>query len=332
MFEILSLKRGLVLAGLVLAGCASAPAPTDPESFDRQATLSLTRELSRDFLFGRAPDTEGSRKAQDLIITRMRALGLQPVGDDYRHPFLYGDFVDRETGQDATPNLPGTNLIARLPGRRKDGLTLVITAHYDHLGVRNGEIFNGADDNASGVAGMLAIADYFAANPPRHDMLFVAFDAEEAGFGGARAFMADPPIPASRMTANLNLDMISRGENGGLWASGANHTPAFAPMLAEIAVEAPIALHMGHDGSDPDEEDWTSMSDQVVFYLKKIPHLYLGVEDHPDYHQPSDDFAKIQPDVFIASVETAIMIAAAMDQDLDEIADFRTENCNLSDC
>lgn len=316
-----TLKRSLVVASLVLAGCASVPAPTDPESFDRQATLSLTRELSRDSLFGRAPNTEGSRKAQDLILARMQALGLQPVGGTYRHPFVYGDFADRETGEARTPDLPGTNLMARLPGRRNDGLTLVITAHYDHLGVQNGQIYNGADDNASGVATMLAIADYFAANPPRHDMLFIAFDAEEAGYGGARAFMADPPIPAARMAANLNLDMLSRGETGGLWASGVNHTPMLGPLVAGVAAEAPIGLHMGYDGADPDQEDWTTLSDHVVFYLKGIPHLYLGVEDHADYHKPSDDYSKIQPEVFIAAVETAIMIAAAMDKDLEEIAE-----------
>lgn len=307
-------------AALALAGCASAPEPSAPEAFDRQATLSIVQELSRDALFGRLPGTEGSAKAQQLIKTRMIAVGLAPIGNSYEHPFVYGGLVDREPGENTAPDQTGINLIGKVEGRREDGLTLVVTAHYDHLGVKDGQIHNGADDNASGVGGMLAIAEYFAVNQPRHDMVFVAFDAEEQGFHGARAFISAPPIDQGAITMNLNLDMISRHEGGELWASGASHTPALGPLLGEITPVAPIPLMLGYDGSDESQEDWTNMSDQTVFHGRGIPHLYLGVEDHPDTHGPGDDFTKIKPEFYLGAVETALMIAISLDQNLEDFA------------
>lgn len=308
-------------SALILAGCATAPEPSAPEAFDRQAALSIVQELSRDSLFGRLSGTEGNQKAQELITARMAAIGLAPIRPEgYAHPFTYGGFVDRETGEATEPDKPGVNLIGKVEGRSDKGLTLIVTAHYDHLGVRDGQIHNGADDNASGVGGMLAIAEYFAANPPRHDMLFVAFDAEEQGLAGARAFLANPPIPEDAITLNLNLDMISRHEGGELWASGAHHTPALAPLISEIMPATPIPLAMGYDGSEESQDDWTNMTDSGVFHQRRIPHLYLGVEDHPDYHGPGDDFAKIRPEFYLGAVETALMIAIALDENLEDFA------------
>ncbi|MEO0815832.1 MAG: M28 family peptidase [Pseudomonadota bacterium] len=293
-------------AALVLAGCATAPEPSAPEAFNRQATLDIVQELSRDALFGRLPGTDGSEKAQSLIITRLEEIGASPVGGTYRHAITYGEKGDQ----------PGVNIMAKVDGRSERPQTLVVTAHYDHLGVVDGQIYNGADDNASGVGGLLAIAEYFVANPPRHDVLFVAFDAEEQGFGGAKAFTGNPPLPESAIAFNLNMDMISRHEGDELWASGAHHTPALAPLLSEIIPNAPIPLALGYDGSDDSQDDWTELTDSAVFFQRGIPHLYLGVEDHPDYHGPGDDFSKIKPEFYLGAVETALMIAISLDENL----------------
>ncbi|MEM1150982.1 MAG: M28 family peptidase [Pseudomonadota bacterium] len=299
-----------LVSALWLAGCATAPEPSAPEAFDRQATLTIVQDLSRDSLFGRLPGTEGSATAQRLIIARLEAIGATPVAGTYRHPFTYGENGDQ----------PGVNIMAKVEGRSDSPRTLVVTAHYDHLGVIDGEIYNGADDNASGVGGLLAIAEYFVAYPPRHDVLLVAFDAEEQGFEGAKAFMAAPPIPESAIAFNLNMDMIARHEGEELWASGARHSPALVPLISEIMPDAPIPLAMGFDGSDESQDDWTNMTDSAVFHVRGIPHLYLGVEDHPDYHGPGDDFAKIRSDFYLGAVETALMIAIALDENLEDFA------------
>lgn len=307
-----------IVAGLFLAGCASAPPPSDPAAFSREAAMEMTRDLSRDSLFGRLPGSEGSETARQLIEARMAALGLEPLGQEgYRQSFTYGDFADRPGGE-AGEKQTGINLIARIEGRSDARRTLVVTAHYDHVGVREGEIYNGADDNASGVAALLAVAEYFTKAPPRHDVIFAALDAEETGFHGARALLQQPPVPLDAITLNLNLDMVARGDNGILWASGTSHWPQLIPLVEEIAATAPVTLEMGFDTGDG-RDDWTGLSDQAVFHRAGIPHLYLAVEDHEDYHTPRDDFARIDQDWFARSIETIVMVAAELDSELGRL-------------
>lgn len=307
-----------VILAFVIAACGN---PSEPP-FSIDDTLGLAEALSADTLEGRGAGTAGNAAARALIIDRMEALDVSPVSGRYEHPFTYGPFSTPE-GESAVPDKPGVNVMGLIEGKGDSPLTMVITAHFDHLGVRNGEIFNGADDNASGVAGLLAIAEYFSRNRPRHDILFVAFDAEEDGFGGARAFISDPPIPLSTIAFNLNLDMISRGDNGLLWASGTAHWPALEPLVDEVASSAPVTLSKGFD-TGGGRNDWTLLSDHAVFFRAGIPHLYLGVEDHPDYHRPSDDFDKIDQDWFLNAVETARRLAGEAEKNLPEIYAMRS--------
>ena len=289
-----------------------------PERFSAKPTLEITEALSADSLQGREVGTAGNAKARAMIVARFEELGLLKDGPSYEHPFKYGAFADPESGQDTTPNKTGINLIAYLPGTEGPERSMVVTAHYDHIGIIDGEIHNGADDNASGVAALLAVAEYFSKNPPKHDVAFIAFDAEEDGFGGARAFITEPPVPLDIISFNLNLDMIARGDNELLWASGTHHWPEMKPIVEAVAADAPVTLKMGFDEGDG-REDWTLLSDHMVFFRAGIPHLYLGVEDHVDYHEPSDDFDKIDQDWFLRSVETVVMMAATADQNLEAI-------------
>ena len=85
-----------------------------------------------------------------------------------------------------------------------------MSAHYDHIGVRNGQVFNGADDNASGTAALFALGKYFSEHRPEHTVIFAAFDAEEAGEWGSKSFVKQPPVPAASIVVNINMDMIAR--------------------------------------------------------------------------------------------------------------------------
>ncbi|CAN5769984.1 hypothetical protein BH23GEM9_BH23GEM9_22110 [soil metagenome] len=157
----------------------------DPGAID---TVQLIRDLSvlaHDSMEGRLVGTPGSVRAQRFLVRRFTDTGLQRFGTGYTHPFT---FTRREQ------QMQGVNMIGFVRGSARPDRHIVITAHYDHLGIRDGEIFPGADDNASGTAGLIALADYFVRNPPRHSMVFVAFDAEEGGLQGARAFVANPPV------------------------------------------------------------------------------------------------------------------------------------------
>ncbi|MEO0548931.1 MAG: M28 family peptidase [Pseudomonadota bacterium] len=319
-------SANMALGALLLIGltaCSqveSTPSETlyEPTRFSGDYLLDLAEALSSDDLQGRAPGTEESMRARQMIIDRFEALGVQPVNGSFEHPFLYGPFTNPETGEDAVPDKPGTNVMGLIEGSGESDLTMVLTAHFDHLGVREGEIFNGMDDNASGVTGILAAAEYFSENTPLHNVLIVALDAEEDGLSGARDFVTNPPIPLETIAFNLNLDMVSRGDNGLLWASGAAHWPALEPMIVTVASTAPVEVRMGFDTGEG-RDDWTLLSDHGVFFRAGIPHLYLGVEDHPDYHRPSDDFENVDKDWYLRSIETVVMMADAADAILVEI-------------
>jgi Zn-dependent M28 family amino/carboxypeptidase len=211
------------------------------------------------------------------------------------------------------PRGTGANLIGVVAGRNPDAQVIVLTAHYDHLGIRDGLVFNGADDNASGTAAVLEIARQLALAPPEHPVLIALLDAEEVGSWGARALVEHPPVPLERMALNVNLDMVAR-PNGVLWAAGAHHTPMLRPVLEEVAARAPLTLRLGHDRPGaPELDDWTGSSDHSAFHEAGIPFVYFGVEDHEDYHRPSDDFERVNPSEVAASVRTILLAVRALD-------------------
>lgn len=306
---------------LGLSACG-ADATYQPELFAAKPAIQMLEKLSADEMQGRKVGTEESARARAMIIERFEKLGIAPAGSSYEHPFTYGVFADPDTGADAEPAKSGVNIIGQIAGTGSSDASMIITAHYDHLGVIDGEIYNGADDNASGVVALLAAAEYFAKNPPLHDTLFLAFDAEEDRLGGSIAYVAAPHESLDNVALNLNFDMLARGDNGILWASGTHYWPDMKPIVSDIATRAPVEVKMGFDEGDG-REDWTLLSDHAAFFRAGIPHLYFGVEDHPDYHKPTDDFDKIDQEWFLKSIETVIMVAATMDKQLDEIYAMR---------
>lgn len=304
-----------------LAGC-SGDSGSQSDRFSTEPALELLEALSADALQGRKTGTEENARARAMIIERLESLGISPMDGSFEHPFNYGAFADPSSGENATPTKRGVNIIGKIEGASDRGLSMIVTAHYDHVGVIDGEIYNGADDNASGVVGLLATAEYFTKNPPLNDVIILALDAEEDGLGGAIAFVANPSEPLDQVGLNINFDMLSRGDNGVLWASGTQHWPKMKPIMTEIAAQAPVEIKMGFDQGDG-REDWTLLSDHAAFFRAGIPHLYFGVEDHPDYHRPTDDFGAIDQDWFLRSVESVVMVAAAMDAQLSEIYAMR---------
>lgn len=304
-----------------LAACGSEDS-YQPQFYDAQPAIDMLQALSADELRGRKVGTEENARARAMIIERFETLGVGPAGSSYEHPFTYGTFADPDSGADTQPEKSGVNIIGQIAGTEGGDVSMIITAHYDHVGVIDGEIHNGADDNASGIVGLLAAAEYFSKTPPKHDVTFLAFDAEEDRLGGSIAFVAEPHESLDTVALNLNFDMLARGDNGVLWASGAHHWPDMKPTLSSIAERAPVELKMGFDEGDG-REDWTLLSDHAAFFRAGIPHVYFGVEDHPDYHKPSDDFDKIDQEWFLKSIDTVVMVAAAMDDQLDEIYTMR---------
>jgi hypothetical protein len=305
----------------LLAACSSPVPPaadTDVEpTIDSERLIEDIRTLSSVEMEGRRMGSPGHARAVAFIRERMAEAGTQPLGEDYVLPFRFvarGDTIETD----------GYNVVGLIPGTLEAERYVVVTAHYDHLGIRDGVVYHGADDNASGTAALFAMARYFADNPPRHSIILAALDAEEVGLRGARSFVANPPVPRATIVLNINMDMISRSDERELYAAGAFHYPFLAEYILRTASRAPVTLLMGHD--DPSlgpREDWTMLSDHGAFHEAGIPFVYFGVEDHEDYHRPTDTFENIDPEFFIGAVRTVIEFIREVDPNLHDIEKAR---------
>ena len=300
-------------AGAVVWASFTEPA-YEPQRFDSFRMLEFTEMLSGDALAGRESGAQGAATARSMIKQRFVTSGLLAYQLGYEHEFQHGPLNNRQAQK------AGVNLVGRIEGTDPAGPAMVISAHYDHLGDGDGAIFNGADDNASGVAALVAAAEWFADNPPEHTIIFAAFDAEEAGLMGARNFVRNAPAPIEQIALNVNLDMVARADAGELYAAGAYHTPQLAGVIDEAGMASPLMVLRGHDSPADGDQDWTMLSDHAAFHEAGVPFVYYGVEDHDDYHKTSDEFSKIDPDKFLRSVEAIIIAVELFDERLDEIA------------
>lgn len=308
------LAAALLLGACTTAESPAAPAAPQPSAMHAQL-LQDVRILAADDMQGRDTGAPGGALARAYIIGRLEALGVAapPVGRE--QPW---EMQGRTREGPRTFN--GVNVLGVIPGTRVTDKYIVVTAHYDHVGVaENGQVYNGADDNASGVATMLALAADLKRQAPEHSVLIVALDGEERGLLGARHFVEAPPVPLSSISMNLNFDMTARAETDGkLWVTGTYQHPTFRPLLEPIPANGAVALAFGKDTpEDTGNDNWVNSSDHAAFHRAQVPFLYLGVNFHPDYHRPSDDFEGITPSVFISATELSIASFRALDQGLD---------------
>ena len=304
----------VILALLVLLAVPASRAAAQPILLDSARLLAHLSVLAADSMAGRRMGTPGSARARAYLLGAFARIGLQPVGDGFSKRFTSPARAGAESF--------GVNLVGFVPGTRHTNRYLVVSAHYDHLGVRGAEIFNGADDNASGTSGVLELAQWFRTHPPENSTLFVLFDGEELGELGSTAFVARPPVPLGRIVADVNLDMVSRSARGELYVAGAHPFPVLLPLLDSTAAVSLVTLRLGHD-SGSGHDNWTHQSDQGPFADCAIPFAYFGVEDHPDYHRPTDRVDHIDPAFFFHSVQTVADFVTRLDHALDRVAAVR---------
>lgn len=279
---------------------------------DSERLMAAVTALADPKLEGRAAGSPGGIAARAWVVERFRSIGLQPVSGAYVHPFTFTRMTmsGRQDGK-------GANVLGMCVGTEPKLPFFVVSAHYDHLGVRDGQIYPGADDDASGVAVTMEIAAYCQKTPFRHSIVFAAFDAEERGLQGAKAFLVKPPVPQDRIALNVNLDMVSRNDKREIFIAGTYHYPELKAPLEEIAKRAPITVLFGHDkpvSVAGGVDDWTNQSDHGPFHAAKIPFVYFGVEDHADYHKPTDTADKINRGFFVDVAETILDAVLALDR------------------
>lgn len=297
--------------GLVVSGSDDGKSYPKSKIIDAKRLIKDIKYLSSDGLNGRETGTEGSASARAYIITRFKESGVKPFNGNYLQKFSFSN-------RKKTRKINGVNIVGFMKGKSKPNKYIIITAHYDHLGVKRGKIYNGADDNASGTAALFGVGKYFKKHNPEHSLIFAAFDAEEKGLRGARHFVANLPVKKEDILLNINMDMISRNDKNELYVVGTMHYPYLKKYIKPIQKRAKIKLKFGHEDPKLGRDDWTFSSDHGAFHRKKIPFLYFGVEDHKDYHKPTDIFENIQPKFYVNAVETIVMAIKEIDENYKE--------------
>lgn len=306
---LIALALGLSLSHNAIAQCKNIKISG---LVDRDTLIQDIRILSSDKMNGRKNGTPELELARNYISARYREIGLSAFEQygEYRQSFLQEKWLK---------DIQGVNIIGWIKGTKKPDEFIVVTAHYDHMGSSGKKIFNGADDNASGVAGMLALAHQLAESPPVHSVVFVATDAEEKGLIGAHAFVSEPPVPLEQMKANLNLDMLSQGGfKKRLYVFGVRQHPSFSPLFKRVKEQSGLCLRRGRQGiargfSESRRINWRMASDHGAFFKKGIPFLFVGVDVHHLYHTEDDTFENIESDFYVAAVESSLMLLKGLD-------------------
>ncbi len=250
------------------------------------------RVLASDSLNGRGTGSEGEKMAKAYIESQFKKFKLEKKGTEgYAQSFPFKGGV-HGTGAEGTAN----NIVGYIDNHAMH--TIIFGAHYDHLGLGEngssldanpqGKIHNGADDNASGVAGLLELARYFESNKKKekYNFLFIAFSGEELGLFGSKYFTEHPTIDLTKVNYMINMDMIGRLDptTKSLAVSGTGTSPIWETELKTIS-KGTLTIKTDSAGVGP--------SDHTSFYLKNIPVLHFFTGSHSDYHKPSDDFDKI---------------------------------------
>tara|TARA_B110000091_G_scaffold214538_1_gene268839 strand:- start:5078 stop:6295 length:1218 start_codon:yes stop_codon:yes gene_type:complete len=247
--------------------------------------------LADDKLEGRATGTEGERLASEYIANRFKKLGIEPKGEKgYFQEFNFKPKVGPHSevkfiNQEEDGSITGRNVLGFIDNKAEN--TVVIGAHYDHLGYGNegslyrGEkaIHNGADDNASGVAVMLNLASKLKKENTNNNYLLMAFSGEEMGLLGSNYFVKNATVNTKKINYMINMDMVGRLKDSILAVYGTGTSPIWRQTISSLNDNFNLV----------EKESGVGPSDHTSFYLNDIPVLHFFTGQHEDYHKPSDD-------------------------------------------
>lgn len=331
-------------AALLVAGLAIA-APLSAQSIAtgavaRADVARILSALADDSMQGRLTGTPGADRAAAFVAAEMARIGLTPQGDSGYFQRVALEDLPRSVPSNAPPgtwghdrlillnNLSdldtvpaylrrhGQNVLGEIEGSDpvlKHEVVLV-DAHYDHLGigrpVDGDSIYNGADDDASGVTAVLEIARAMMQGPrPKRTVIFAAMTGEEVGLLGTRWYLAHPAAPIARMAANLEIEMIGRpdplaGGPGRAWLTGYERSTMGDELKSHGIPIVP----------DPrPDQHFFERSDNIAFARAGVPaHTLSSFGLHADYHQPSDDFARVDLDHMTAVIGAAVAAVRLM--------------------
>ena len=309
-----------------MPSCASAPKTKNTSSevtayFDALQIRKLSNHLavlSADNMAGRRFASSESKIAQNYLISSLINSDVQPFQKQYIHPFTHSSFFTEKSGN---------NIIGYVKGTSFPEQYIVLTAHYDHLGRKGTQIYNGADDNASGTAALLAFADKITKEPLKHSVIFLFTDGEEVNLLGSKAFVSQQKQLLPQITLNINVDMIAGSKNTKQLHFIDNRLEQILSQdniqhLRDLPSSSIIKLKRGfkRDNNRANSRvSWTGASDHGPFNSEHIPFIYFGVGMHSNYHTTNDDFENVNLEFYIQAC-----------QSIFEYLNFFDENIHLN--
>ena len=321
------MKRDYLLLALLLVGnitFAQSPIERALNTINRSSAEATINFLASDELQGREAGFHGSRVTSEYIVSLLQWMGVSPLADSYFQPFdayrkerqkkgrleVHPDSIAK-LKQEVHQKLTMRNVLGMIPGKNTKEY-VIVGAHFDHLGIdpvlEGGQIYNGADDNASGVSAVLQIARAFLASgqQPERNVIFAFWDGEEKGLLGSKYFVQTCPF-LSQIKGYLNFDMIGRNNKPQqpkqvVYFYTAAH-PVFGDWLKEDIRKYGLQL-------EPDYRAWENPiggSDNGSFAKVGIPIIWYHTDGHPDYHQPSDHADRLNWDKVVEITKASFL-------------------------
>jgi len=315
--------RALICIGLItfVLGCSSSVTIKEKSksveaSFNERQVKELSHHLetlSADNMSGRQFASVESKQAQDYIISSLVRSEVQPFQKNYRHPFKHSSFFSHKEGN---------NIIGFVKGTSFPEQYIVISAHYDHLGKKGTKVFNGADDNASGTAAVLAFGEAIAKTPLKHSVIFLFTDGEEVNLLGAKAFISQQELLLPKIKLNINIDMIAGSQKTKRLYYIDNRledilTQNSITRLGLLSNNAEIKIKRGfkkNRDKSYSKTNWVNASDHALFNRNQIPFIYFGVGEHKNYHSVRDDFDNVNLPFFIHACQSIFQYMTFFDE------------------
>ncbi len=314
-----------ILLLLMISGCSTKKTNTPKSDIEYGSLVSIETlktnltYIASDEMEGRETGSEGQKKAGRYLIEQHKKNGLTfPKGaTDFYQP-IPAAYLNAKYKE----NLPDSeNIWAFVEGTEKPNEIVVISAHYDHVGVKNGEIYNGADDDGSGTAALIEIGKAFQqakkdGNGPKRSVLIIHMTGEEHGLHGSRYYSENPLFPLANTVANINIDMIGRRDefhtasNNYIYLIGSDYLSSDLAKICEEVNKKYTNLVLDYKYNDrADPNRFYYRSDHYNFAKNGIPSVFLFSGIHEDYHKPGDDVEKIEFDALSKRTRYAFEIA-----------------------
>ena len=317
-----------LLVSTTLISCSgqksiTAKAPLDVTKYINSISVDDLKKhlyiVASDEMEGRDTGTKGQKKAGNYLIDTYKSNGISfPKGGTNFYQKVPASFMNTEYG-DKLPD--SENIWAFIEGTEKPQEIVVISAHYDHIGTKNGEVYNGADDDGSGTVALLEIAQAFQqakneGHGPKRSILFLHVTGEEHGLHGSRYYTENPLFPLANTITDINIDMIGRRDefhknsNNYIYLIGSDYLSSDLYTICEIANKKYVNLNLDYkfnDRNDPNR--FYYRSDHYNFAKHNIPSVFLFNGVHADYHQASDEVSKIEFDALAKRAQLAFSIA-----------------------